>query len=615
GAEHGPEIDPFIASNIVVIKDASAIKYGTDALGGVVVVNPPDLPEKSGLGGSVNTIVQSNGRSGTFSGLLEGGIKKYDGWGWRVQGTAKRIGDFKTPTYHLTNTGIKELDFSGATGYHAKKYGIEVFYSHFQTQLGILQGTSISNLDDLVAAMEREPPQYTSGFGYTISEPRQEVSHNLVKLNGHIETEKGEWRIQYGFQNNNRKEFDIRKAGLSQIPSIDLQLNTHTVETEYEIINDNNSFCVGGTGMIQDNANISGTQRIPFIPNYTNLSAGVFAVSTFQIHRWAVDFGARYDYRTYNVAGYDYKNTLYKANLFFQNASATFGASIPLNKKQSYSINVSSAWRPPHVAELYSLGTHQSAAAIEYGLLLNDSTNEVMNIDDVSFKVENALKWVNTYQYNSDRFKVEVSGYINYIFNYIYLRPTGITQNVRGAYPYFRYTQTDASFLGIDFSGIWQLQPRLKVSSKMSLLRATDEGNNDYLVFIPASRIEAAIRFEEPKRYAAKNFFIESKIKYVAKQHRAPRVVTVREIQDANEMGMGLFAANSSNFDFMEAPAGYYLWNLSTGFSLNREKVRYDFRVAAENILNTTYREYTNRFRYYANDIGRNYVVSIKCIF
>ncbi len=617
GAEHAPEIDPFIASNVVVIKDASAIKYGTDGLGGVVVVNPPELPEKSGLGGSVNTIAQSNGRSGTISGMLEGGIKKHDGWGWRVQGTTKRAGDFKTPTYHLTNTGIKELDFSAATGYHAKKYGVEIFFSHFQTEIGILKGTSIGNLDDLVAAMEREPPQYTTGFSYKISEPRQEVSHNLIKLNGHLQTKKGEWRLQYGFQNNNRREFDIRTgADLSKIPAIDLQLNTHTIETEYESGNTKDkTFCLGATGMYQDNTNIPGTQRIPFIPNFTNLSGGLFAITHLQIHKWAVDAGARYDYRSYNVVGYDFKNTLYKDNLVFQNVSATVGASVPITKKQSFSTNLSSAWRPPHVAELYSLGTHQSAAAIEYGLLLNDSTNEVMDFQDVPFKIEQAVKWVNTYQYQVDKFQFEATAYLNYIFNYIYLRPTGITQNIRGAYPYFRYTQTDASFLGLDFSGTWQIVSRIKISPKISLLRATDERNNDFLVFIPANRYELALRFEEPTRFVLKNFFFETKLKYVSKQHRAPRVVTAREIQEALEQGVDLFAGNASNFDFMEAPAGYYLWNASSGFSIKKEKVRYDFRVAAENILNSTYREYTNRFRYYANDIGNNFILSLKCIF
>jgi len=224
GAEHAPEIDPFIASNIVVIKDASAIKYGTDALGGVIVVNPPELPTEATLGGTIQTVLQSNGRAGTISGMLEGGIKNHAGWGWRVQGTGKRTGDFYTPDYSLTNTGIEELNFSASTGYHKKNAGFDFFFSHFQTEIGILKGTSIGNLDDLLTAMERDVPQYTTGFSYMIGEPRQAVSHNLLKLNGHLSTERGEWKFQYGFQNNNRKEFDIRIGDLSKIPSIDLGL-------------------------------------------------------------------------------------------------------------------------------------------------------------------------------------------------------------------------------------------------------------------------------------------------------------------------------------------------------------------------------------------------------
>jgi iron complex outermembrane receptor protein len=616
GAEHAPEIDPFIASEIIVVKDASSIKYGTDALGGVIIVNPAPLPEKNVLGGSVSTVLQSNGRSGALSGMIEGGIKDHDGWGWRVQGTAKRAGDFRTPDYSLTNTGVKELNFSAATGYHREHVGFEVFFSHFQSELGILKGTSIGNLSDLVTAMEREPPQYTRGFSYNISEPRQDVSHNLLKLNGHIHTDHGEFRIQYGFQNNNRKEYDIRIGALSRIPSINLQLNTHTVETEWEIAKENKrSLCVGLTGMYQDNNNVYGTQRVPFIPNFNSLSGGAFAVTKLFFRRWTADIGVRYDYRHYDVTGYDFKNTLYKGNLDFHNASATAGASIQLSSQETFSTNLSSAWRPPHVAELYSLGTHQSAAAIEYGLLLNDSTNEVMDIKDVPFKIEQALKWVNTYRRNWDRFQVEASAYANYIFNYIYLKPTGITENVRGVFPYFRYTQTDALFLGLDLSAIWQLTPHIKISPKASLLRASDERNHDYLVFIPSNRYELAARFEASKRFALKDFYVESKVKYTARQDRSPRVVSVREINEAHEQGQDPFNGSTANFDFMEAPSGYALWNVSTGFSLHGKKTRYDLRASAENILNTSYREYTNRFRYYADDLGRNFILSVKCIF
>jgi iron complex outermembrane receptor protein len=267
------------------------------------------------------------------------------------------------------------------------------------------------------------------------------------------------------------------------------------------------------------------------------------------------------------------------------------------------------------VAELYSLGTHQSAAAIEYGLLLNDTTNEVMNIEDVNFKAEKALKFVATYHRQWENFSIDVSPYVNYIFNYIYLRPTGITRNVRGVYPYFRYTQTDALFLGTDITATWHAGKFFTVVPGVSLLRASDERNNDFLVFIPSNKYEVAVRYDKPTLSLLRNAYIESKVKYVAKQNRAPRVVTVREIKEAQDEDTDPFNNDISNFDFMAAPDGYFLWNLAVGMSIKRSKVQYDFRIASENTLNTTYREYTNRFRYYADDLGRNIIFSLKCIF
>jgi iron complex outermembrane receptor protein len=616
GADHAPEIDPFIAENIVVIKDASAIKYGTDALGGVIVVNPPPLPEKANLGGTFNTVLQSNGASATVSGMLEGGIKRHDGWGWRVQGTLKRTGDFSTPEYNLTNTGIKESNFSVSTGYHKEKTGFDVFFSHFQTEIGILKGTSTETKNDLFAAMERPVPEYTKSFSYSISEPRQEVSHNLLKLNGHLQTGGGEWRWQYGFQNNNRKEFDLRIGSLSKIPAIDLQLNTHSLDTEWETRHsDKRTITLGANGTYQQNKNIYGTQRIPFIPNFNTISTGLFGIAKLFLNTWTVDFGARYDYRHYETKGFDFKNSFYSTSFNFHNISATAGATKQLGKEQTLNLNLSSSWRPPHVAELYSLGKHQSAAAIEYGLMLNDTTNEVMDINQINFNTEQALKFVASYRVRNEKFSLDVGPYANYIFNYIYLRAGGITQNVRGVYPYFRYHQTDALFLGADFSATWHAHKYFRVMPQVSLLRASDERHDDYFVFIPSNRYELTLRYEKPSFLKFKNFYIESKTKYVAQQTRSPRVITARQIDEAREANIDPFQNDKRNFDFMVAPSAYWLWNLSVGLSVRTKNAKYDFRIASDNTLNRKYREYTNRFRYYADDLGSNIIFSFKCIF
>jgi len=612
GAEHAPEIDPFIASNIVVVKDAGAIKYGTDALGGVIVVNPAPLPEEPGLGGSINTIVQSNGRSGTVSGMLEGGIKKMEGWGWRVQGTAKRAGDYHAADYLLTNTGVKEYDFSAAAGYHSENFGTEIFFSHFQTELGILRGSAVSNLDDLIVATETEPPIGTTDFSYDINPPRQEVKHNLLKVNSHWSRAGGEWRFQYGYQSNFRKEFDIRRGDLSSLPAIDLELRTNTLEVEYETVNASGQlFCFGVNGMYQDNRNVPGTQRIPFIPNYTSFSGGPFVVGKFILKDWTLDVGTRYDVRTYDVVGFDFTNRRYTSNLVFHNVSFSAGVARPLGEHQNIKLNLSSAWRPPHVAELYSLGTHQSAAAIEYGLLLNDSTNEVMDISAVPFQLEQALKAVATYQYNTERVRFEATMYVNTIFNYIYLQPRGVTTNIRGTFPYFRYTQTDALFAGLDAELDYAMNDRFSVNTRLSLLSATDIRNDDYLVFIPANRLEVSMRYQAAKS----KLYVEPKINMVAQQYRAPRVITIRDFQEAITSGQDPLGGSTENFDFMEAPPAYLLVGVAVGSSWPVGKGRFDVRLAAENLLNRSYREYTNRLRYYADDIGSNFSFSLKYIF
>ncbi len=616
GAEHAPEIDPFIATNVTVIKDAGAIKYGTDALGGVVIVTPADLPTTPGLGGEFHLIGNTNGWGGTTSGTLEGGLNGHDGWGWRVQGTAKKFGDSQAADYNLSNTGFQEFNYSASAGYHEESKGIELFYSHFTTRIGILRGSAVGSADDLAAALDREPPQYTEPFTYDVLQPRQEVSHNLIKLNGHILKGDHRFNFQYGFQHNQREEYDFRKGSLKDVPALAYNLYTHTIDFEWETTRKNSRVsCRGINGMLQDNRKIDGTQNIPFIPNFTNYSAGFFWIEKFSIARWNLQAGARYDFRYYDVAGFDYQNQLYKSNLDFHNISGTIGATYAINEQSSFTSNLGSTWRPPNVAELYSLGTHQCAAAIEYGLLLNEKTNEVTDINSINFKTEQALKWVNTYRIQKGRLSAELSGYINYIFNYIYLKPRGVTQNLRGIFPYFRYTQTDASFIGADFSAIYQLTHEFKINSKISLLRAKDETNNDYLIFIPSNRYEVSLRYDRPLKSNWKNLFAEVRVKYVAHQSRAPRVVSVSEINTAKEGGIDLLENDNRNFDFVAAPPAYALLSVSTGISHTMGKSMLDIRLSAENLTNESYREYTNRMRYYADDVGRNVTLAVKLSF
>ncbi|PIZ06018.1 MAG: TonB-dependent receptor, partial [Flavobacteriales bacterium CG_4_10_14_0_8_um_filter_32_5] len=93
GSEHAPEIDPFIANKLSVVKGAQSVRYGANAIGGVVLVEPADLPDSSGINDEINAIGSSNGQQGVSSAMLEGKSNKLLGIAWRMQGSLKKSGN------------------------------------------------------------------------------------------------------------------------------------------------------------------------------------------------------------------------------------------------------------------------------------------------------------------------------------------------------------------------------------------------------------------------------------------------------------------------------------------------------------------------------------------
>jgi iron complex outermembrane receptor protein len=224
--------------------------------------------------------------------------------------------------------------------------------------------------------------------------------------------------------------------------------------------------------------------------------------------------------------------------------------------------------------------------------------------------VEKAFKWVVGYKLDRPRFTTELTGYVNYIFDFIYLKPRGVTQGLRGIFPYFRYTQTDASFMGIDFFSNYKLNSFWTLTGKASYLRATDETQNDYLVFIPANRVDLGVRYESnPEKRWSWN--AESKLRWVANQSRAPQVITPRQIIEAQAQGIDIVAQRPGNFDFKAAPDGYALISLSVGATCKLKSSKCEIRLSADNLTNQSFREYTNRLRYFADDVGRNITLGV----
>ena len=595
GTEHAPEIDANMAATLTVVKGAAGVRYGSDAIGGVVLVEPAPLRDSVGTDASLNLVGMSNNRMGNLGVTINHNFARWPALSLRLQASVKKGGNAQTPDYYLKNTGFTEQNFSATLGLRQEKYGLEVYYSQFNTKLGILSAAHIGNLTDLKRAIESPVPLDTSGFDYKINRPYQLVNHDLLKLSGYSRTgDAGRFTWISSFQDNKRAEYDKHLPRNNELaalnrPEIDLQLSTFYNELVWEHQSYKNlTGTIGLTGMVQRNQ-YSGRF---FIPNYWNYTGGLFWIERWRKEKWQLEAGTRYDYRLLDVVFYENRIRT-EPQFTYHNFSGTLGGIYEWNHHLSLSLNGGTAFRSPTVNELFSNGLHHGTASIEIG--------------DRNLKAENAYNVVATATYRSEKkLNGELSFYYNYIQNYIFLAPVfPATLTVRGAFPTFRYTQTNATFKGMDVNLSYQLLEPFSVHAKASLVRAFNLNTNDYLILTPADRFDAYLRYEPAK---TKGAFLQVGGLLVRRQNRVPDSPVVNP-EPGEETTVTLVPING---DYKAPPPGYFLLQASLGKTFIAGKQPIEVSLSGNNLLNISYRDYLNRFRYFADEMGRNIVLRVR---
>lgn len=580
GNEHAPEIDPFIAKRINVIKGANSIRYGSDAIGGVVMVEPNLLPDTAAVVGELNIAGFSNGKTGAASMLLEGYFDKIKYLSWRIQGSLKKGGNLKTPQYYLRNTGINEYNYSYAIGYHRKKWQTEMYYAQFNTKIGIFSGSHIGNLTDLTAAYKRSKPiDSLAPFSYDIQRPYQEATHELIKglIRYHF-SNRWHSRIQYAWQYNWRKEYDVhlpkseeKRILIENEPQVDFRITSQTAEGIIE--HDNiRSFrgMFGVNYMNQKNVYIG---RF-FIPYYINNTWGLFATERYVKQHYEFEIGVRYDEK--RLQSFYYKQNEYVTpKLFFSNFTYNGGFIWKPDTTFNLFLNMGSAWRAPAVNELYANGIHHGVSAIERG-------NENM-------KTEKVFNTTLTGILKRKKIKTEVAVYHNQFANYIYLFPSGNNElTIRGAFPVFDYKQAKVRISGSDINITYYFHKNLELLLKGMTVRGWNYTDNDHLILMPADRVEMNMKFKFKTNTIFKDNYFQANNLLVNKQWRVPKLG-----------------------DFAPPPKAYYLLGFEIGSQVNIKKQELRITLSASNVLNKVYRDYLDRFRYFADALGSSYNLRI----
>ena len=609
GDEHAPNIDINAADQISVIKGAAALKYAGDAIGGVVVIDRERVAVRDSLFGKTLLGGMTNGRGGSVSTELTRTFAS--GWYLNGQASFKRLGDREAPDYILSNTGMQQLGLSLHAGKRLLNQGWDLDYSFYQADIAILRASHIGNVDDLIESINSGEPSVIEPFTYDIGVPRQEVTHHLGKLNYYLRIKGlGKLTAQYDFQYNQRFEYDVRVGADRDKPALDLELTTHTLKTDFTWdASGDLEVTAGLLGRYQDNFANPDTGVRRLIPDYQRYEFGTFAIGEYQLNSsWLFEAGMRYDfsridakkfYRTsrWEERGYDTDfpefvvedlGTQLLTNPVFDynNFSATAGARWQLDYQSDLRANYALGQRAPNPAELFSDGLHHSAARIELG--------------DLRIGNETSHRFSLAYNRSGERWGLTVEPYLNFIGDFILLEPTGVEFTIRGAFPVWSYRQTDARLLGIDASGYYQWAPNWETRHKFSITKGTDLDQDEALINMPAPITRNELIFRKPEW---KQLQIGLESTYVFRQNEFPPNIFVFSPSEQQEVEL----------EINTPPEAYHLLGLRAEmeFELPGTLVLHT-GLTVTNLLDTSYRDYLNRNRYFADDLGRNIILQLK---
>lgn len=610
GTEHAPNFDINSAGKITVIKGASALQYGGDAIGGLVIIDPVTV-KKDTLYGKTIINGSSNGRGGSISSSLHKG--NFCDWSWNALGTFKYFGDRQAADYTLSNTGNREFNFSGDLKYIGKKFDATAFYSIYNAKIGILAASHTGNATDLFNSINNQTPSIIRDFTYSIKNPRQEVRHHLAKLNyNYYFNENETLSLQYSFQMNNRLEFDLRRGDNKNRPALDLELITHTFNTDYKKKFETWNLKSGIVGNYQNNFADPATGVRPLIPTYDKFDAGVYGVADYKISEtMTIESGLRYDFSRIEATKFYYKSRwtergydtdfsnfivgesgyqwLTKPEFTYHNLSGGLGFHKEFKNDFDWFVNLSVASRNPNPAELFSDGLHHSSGVIELGDLRLEK--------EQSFKVSTTLqkKWTD--------FTMELNPYLNNIQNYIFLVPIDFEDTTRDAFPVWEYRQTNARIAGVDLRTDWNLTANWSHHFTLSYVNGEDVSNGLPLIDMPPLTFSDKVRFE---RKEWSGLLVELRHDVVFSQNRFPNNNFETNIVVNNEL-------TPVTVDISTPPSSYQLLDFYSEMTFKGVgKGTTTLAFSVQNILNTNYRDYLNRQRLFADEMGRNFQIQLK---
>jgi iron complex outermembrane receptor protein len=457
GDEHGPSIETGDAERIEVIRGPASVLYGSDALGGVVNVVHPPLPDALGISpfvrGSASAAYETNGRAPHGYLSLEGAAQ---GFGFRGSLSGRRAGDIETPAGSLRNSGYDVYGGTLSAGQRGAWGSFTLHYAGRKERIEIHEDPA-------------EDPEFT-GF--------QRVASDRVR--GELKfpvSDVSRLEVTGGWERNHRREYEEAEAEAEGDVALGLRAINLTGDVRLH-------HAVGrfagtlGASLLRNSFTGYGEETLIPDSRYTNLA--LFLFEQTDVGRWHLSFGARYDLRHLAIDD----NTelgLQAETRRYHSVTGNLGLLYRVAEPVGVVLNLGRGYRAPTTFELYSDGVHEGTARYERGN--PDLRNETSFNTDLALRIQTSVV------------RLEVGGFYNRISNYIYPDPTG-TFDPESGFQIFDISQGNATFTG--FEGVVELHPTEAIHLRAAADYTWAHNNrlDQPLPFIPPLRVTYGARWE-----------------------------------------------------------------------------------------------------------------------
>ena len=609
GVRHFPTTNASEAERVEVVRGASSILYGSDALGGAINVISKPAPttgvDELDVGGTASTqyYTNNNERAGSVDlRVAQGNV------GWRVGAERRVAGNFHTPdasTFSETQKGgtfgdpryTGEVPFTGFEQWSA--YGQVGMQGDFGTLQ--LYGDYWQNAQNLLLPDGGTPGQTpfpAAGLG-------QNLEHSNVAVKGNLIADGFVFKPRLSWQRSVRQAAPptgdvtlstIREQGGLGGFDYPLDLKTDIYTARLEVAHPEIGPMSGTIGAEVQNQDADTRGPAELQPTAQTWNTGVFFFEDVDLNPVTLSFGGRLDVRTVDAVENERTDDPDDLENTYTTLSGAVGASYAFGDGFALATNLSSGFRAPSIFELYASGVHGGVAAFQVGS--PDLEPERSYSADLSLRVRR------------DRITAEVTGYVNAISNYIYLENTGDTNEGTGL-PVFAADQTDALIPGVEATVEASLVPWLQVGGSTALLDGEGDGlggtagEDGALPLLPSNTLSGFVRWVPADTERLRNSHVEVSLRHAFDKDAAGRFEPFSQFDGAFGPPFGTASTQAYNVVNVEASTTLAL---GLGAPVTRT-------VGVENLLDETYRDFLDTYKGYALSPGRDVQLSLSTSF